>query len=70
MRQRIGTGVKWEARNASGLAAQATLENINVHEVRFPAESLKACICMILVRVLLMWLRFVEREANTTVAHT
>ncbi len=25
-------GVKWEARNASGVAAGATLEMINVHE--------------------------------------
>ena len=32
MRQKVGPGVKWEARNASGLAAAATLENINVHE--------------------------------------
>lgn len=30
MRQKVG--VKWEARNASGMAAAATLENINVHE--------------------------------------
>jgi hypothetical protein len=28
----VGPGVKWEARNASGMAAAATLENINVHE--------------------------------------
>ena len=28
----MGAGVKWEARNASGMAAAATLENINVHE--------------------------------------
>ena len=34
VRQKVGSGVRWEARNASGLAAQATLENINVHEVR------------------------------------
>ena len=34
MRQKAGSGVKWEARNASGMAAQATLENINVHEVQ------------------------------------
>ena len=39
MRQKVGSGVKWEARNASGLAAQATLENINVHEVRFLTDS-------------------------------
>ena len=26
------TGVKWEARNASGVAASATLDLINVHE--------------------------------------
>ena len=26
------TGVKWEARNASGVAATATLDLINVHE--------------------------------------
>jgi len=39
VRQKVGTGVKWEARNASGLAAQATLENINVHEVRFSIDS-------------------------------
>ena len=32
VRQRVGPGVKWEARNASGMAAAATLENINVHE--------------------------------------
>ena len=32
VRQKVGPGVKWEARNASGLAAAATLENINVHE--------------------------------------
>lgn len=30
VRQKVG--VKWEARNASGMAAAATLENINVHE--------------------------------------
>ena len=32
VRVKNGTGVKWEARNASGVAAGATLEMINVHE--------------------------------------
>ncbi len=33
VRQQGGlTGVKWEARNASGVAASATLDLINVHE--------------------------------------
>ena len=36
-----GTGVKWEARNASGVAAGATLEMINVHERELFLEGKK-----------------------------
>lgn len=32
VRQKASSGVKWEARNASGVAAGAPLDMINVHE--------------------------------------
>jgi C-terminal domain on Strawberry notch homologue len=41
VRRRCGKGVKWEARNASGVGAGTPLETINVHERSMFLEGTK-----------------------------